>query len=246
MDGILASAPIADLLAMLVTAGLTVAFFMGIKRMAAKSRATNGQDSTVIKPSKEGVIITIARQHGSSGKQIGKIVAEKLEIPFYYKEMTALAAQESGLDKEFISDINANSPDVLRSLYLSCEVVQQAITAQDKIIRKIADNGSCVIVGRAADYVLRNYKDVVRIYIYAPEEYRVKRIMEVYGDSEEEAKKNLRRSDKARAAYYANISTQKWGDSKHYDLCVDSSIGVKQSADLIVSYVQAKTPSVNA
>ena len=245
VDGILASAPIADLLAMLVTAGLTVAFFMGIKRMAAKSRATNGQDSTVIKPSKEGVIITIARQHGSSGKQIGKIVAEKLEIPFYYKEMTALAAQESGLDKEFISDINANSPDVLRSLYLSCEVVQQAITAQDKIIRKIADNGSCLIVGRAADYVLRNYKDVVRIYIYAPEEYRVKRIMEVYGDSEEEAKKNLRRSDKARAAYYANISAQKWGDSKNYDLCVDSSIGVEQSADLIVSYVQALNPIKN-
>lgn len=159
--------------------------------------------------------------------------------------MTALAAQESGLDKEFISDINANSPDVLRSLYLSCEVVQQAITAQDKIIRKIADNGSCLIVGRAADYVLRNYKDVVRIYIYAPEEYRVKRIMEVYGDSEEEAKKNLRRSDKARAAYYANISAQKWGDSKNYDLCVDSSIGVEQSADLIVSYVQALNPIKN-
>lgn len=245
VNGILASAPIADLLAMLVTAGLTVAFFIGIKKMEAKSSATNGQDSTVIKPSKDGVIITIARQHGSSGKQIGKIVAEKLGIPFYYKEMTALAAQESGLDKEFISDINANSPDVLRSLYLSCEVVQQAITAQDKIIRKIADNGSCVIVGRAADYVLRGYKDVVRIYIYAPEEYRVKRIMEVYGDSEEEAKKNLRRSDKARAAYYANISAQKWGDSKNYDLCVDSSIGVEQSADLIVSYVQAKKPSEN-
>lgn len=245
VNGILVSAPIADLLAMLVTAGLTVAFFIGIKKMAAKSSATNGQDSTVIKPSKDGVIITIARQHGSSGKQIGKIVAEKLGIPFYYKEMTALAAQESGLDKEFISDINANSPDVLRSLYLSCEVVQQAITAQDKIIRKIADNGSCVIVGRAADYVLRGYKDVVRIYIYAPEEYRVKRIMEVYGDSEEEAKKNLRRSDKARAAYYANISAQKWGDSKNYDLCVDSSIGVEQSADLIVSYVQAKKPSEN-
>ena len=245
VNGILMSAPIADLLAMFVTAGLTIAFFMSIRKIAAKSSAASGQDSTVIKPSKEGVIITIARQHGSSGKQIGKVVAEKLGIPFYYKEMTALAAQESGLDKEFISDINANSPDVLRSLYLSCEVVQQAITAQDKIIRKIADNGSCVIVGRAADYVLRNYKDVVRIYIYAPEEYRVKRIMEVYGDSEEEAKKNLRRSDKARAAYYANISAQKWGDSKNYDLCVDSSIGVEQSANLIVSYVQALNPIKN-
>ena len=245
VNGILVSAPIADLLAMLVTAGLTIAFFMSIRKIAAKSSAASGQDSTVIKPSKDGVIITIARQHGSSGKQIGKVVAEKLGIPFYYKEMTALAAKESGLDKEFISDINANSPDVLRSLYLSCEVVQQAITAQDKIIRKIADNGSCVIVGRAAYYVLRGYKDVVRIYIYAPEEYRVKRITEVYGDSEEEAKKNLHRSDKARAAYYANISAQKWGDSKNYDLCVDSSIGVKQSADLIVSYVQAKKPSEN-
>lgn len=85
-----------------------------------------------MKPSKKGVIITIAREHGSSGKQIGKLVAEKLGIPFYYKEMTALAAQESGLDKEFISDINSNAPATLHSLYLSTEVVQQAIIAQDK------------------------------------------------------------------------------------------------------------------
>ena len=86
--------------------------------------------------------------------------------------MTALAAQESGLDKEFISDINADSPAVLRELYLGTEVVRQAVAAQEKVIRKIADNGACVIVGRAADYVLREYPNAVRVFLYAPMEFR--------------------------------------------------------------------------
>ena len=220
---------------MIVAVVLTVTFMKTLKNT---SRENAG--NTVIKPSKQGVIITIARQHGSSGKQIGKIVAEQLGIPFYYKEMTALAAQESGLDKEFISDINANAPETLHSLYLSTNVIQQAIVAQDKIIRKIADHGSCVIVGRAADYVLRDYENVVRIFISAPEEYRIKRIMEVYGDSEEKAKRNMRRSDNARSAYYENISGHEWGDSKNYNLCIDSSIGVENCAEIISAYIKAR------
>ena len=235
IEGILCAAPCADFLAMIVAVTLTVTFMKTLKTTSAEN---NG--NTVIKPSKKGVIITIARQHGSSGKQIGKIVAEKLGIPFYYKEMTALAAQESGLDKEFIADINANAPETLHSLYLSTNVIQQAIVAQDKIIRKIADNGSCVIIGRAADYVLRDYENVVRIFISAPEEYRIKRIMEVYGDSEEKAKRNMRRSDNARSAYYENISGHKWGDSKNYNLCIDGSIGVEKCAEIIFSYIKAR------
>lgn len=235
IGGILFAAPCADFLAMIVATLLTVTFMKTLKTTSAENIG-----NTVIKPSKKGVIITIARQHGSSGKQIGKIVAEKLGIPFYYKEMTALAAQESGLDKEFISDINANAPETLHSLYLSTNVIQQAIVAQDKIIRKIADNGSCVIVGRAADFVLCDYENVVRIFISAPEEYRIKRIMEVYGDSEEKAKRNMRRSDNARSAYYENISGQKWGDSKNYNLCIDSSIGVEKCAEIISAYIKAR------
>lgn len=156
--------------------------------------------ATILQPSKPGVIITIAREHGSSGKEIGRLAAKKLGIPFYYKEMTALAAQESGLDREFISDINKNAPKVLYNLYLSTKVVRLAVTAQHKIIEKIADNGSCVIVGRAADHVLKGRNNVVRIFVHAPEEYRIGRVMEIYGDSFEEAKENIRRSDKARAA----------------------------------------------
>ena len=195
------------------------------------------QSQPALKPSKPGVIITIAREHGSSGKQIGKLVAEKLGIPFYYKEMVALAAHESGLDREFISNIHKNAPDILRDLYLSSHPVQMAIAAQAKIIRKIADIGSCVIVGRAADYVLKDREDVIRIFIHAPKQYRVNRVMEVYGDTLNEARRNIHRSDRARAAYYRHISGRRWADGRHYNLSVDSSIGVQQTADLILSYI---------
>ena len=124
--------------------------------------------------------------------------------------------------------------------FVDTDVVLQAVVAQDEVIRKIADQGSCVIVGRAADYVLREYEDVVRIFIYAPEEYKMKRVMEVYGDTPEEAKKNIRRSDEARASYYKNISERTWGDRQNYDLLIDSSVGLEESANAIYHYIQAR------
>lgn len=193
-----------------------------------------------LQPSNPGVIITIARQHGSSGKQIGKLVAEQLGVPFYYKEMIALAAHESGLDAEFISDIHKNSPDLLRDLYLSTGAVRQAIDAQKKIIQRIADNGSCVIVGRAAGYVLRDYENVVRVFIHAPVKFRMRRVMEIYGDTPAEAKRNIHRSDKARAAYYHHISGKHWNNSKNYNLVLDSSFGIEKTVDTIVNFVSEK------
>lgn len=234
IQGILFAAPIADLVAAIVILGLTNSFFSSLK----KETTTQKENDIIMKPSCKGTIITIAREHGSAGKQIGKMVAQKLGIPFYYKEMTALAAQESGLDEIFISEINRNSPSVLHELYLSTNVIQQAVMAQEKIIREIADNGSCVIVGRAADYVLRDYEDVVRIFLYAPKDYRIKNIMEMYGDTKEEAISNIRHSDEARAAYYRNISGQIWGSAHNYDFCLDTSMGREKCADLICSYVK--------
>ena len=195
---------------------------------------------TVIQPSKPGVIITIARQHGSSGKEIGRAVAKRLGIPFYYKEMTALAAQESGLDKEFVSGINKNAPKILYNLYLSTKVVRLAVIAQHKIIEKLAENGSCVIVGRAADDVLKGHDNVVRIFIGAPIEYRIGRVMEIYGDTLEEAKENIRRSDKARAAYYHHISGKRWGEKKNYDLVIDASPGVQETCGRILQFLKSR------
>lgn len=235
IEGILYAAPISDIVAMIVTAILSVSFIRSLN----KSEATEA-NIAVLKPSKKGVIITIAREHGSSGKKVGRLVAERLGIPFYYKEMTALAAKECGLDKEFVAGINDNSPAVLHSLYLSTEVIQLAVRAQGKVIRRIANEGSCVIVGRAADYVLRDDPNLVRVFIYAPEEFRITQIMEGYGDSRDQAKRNIRRSDEARAAYYKKISGLSWGDKHNYDLMVDSSHGLEESAETICAFVREK------
>lgn len=234
IDGILYAAPIADVISLAVILVLTVHFFRGMEQNAPQEEA----EELVIKPSRPGVIITIAREHGSMGKQIGKLVAQQLNIPYYYKEMTALAAQESGLDKEFIADLNDNAPAVLHELYLSTNVVRQAIVAQEQIIRKIADNGSCVIVGRAADYVLRDYDNVVRVFIHAPRWYRIQKIMEMYGDSYEDAAVNIKHSDDARAAYYRNISGREWGSPKLYDLCINGAIGKEKCADMICKFAE--------
>ena len=233
IDGILYAAPVSDMVAVVVILGLTIPFF---KELNATEKAENTETGS-IKPSVPGPIITIAREHGTAGKQIGALVAKQLGIPFYYKEMTALAAQESGLDKNFISGLNDDGPNMLYDLYLSTNVVQRAVIAQEEVIRAIADNGSCVIVGRAADYVLRDYDNVIRVFIHAPKEYRVAKIMEMYGDNHEDAWRNIRHSDVARAGYYRNISGQNWGDPHNYHICLDASMGAEACVDYICRVV---------
>jgi cytidylate kinase len=240
VETILYAAPISDFIAMIVTAILSISFVKSLR--STEETETKPREEVVLKASKQGVIITIAREHGSAGKQIGEMVAKKLGIPFYYKEMMALAAQESGLHKEFIEEININSPAHFQKLYLSAEVVQRALAAQEKVIKRIAENGSCVIVGRAADYVLKDYDEVLRVFIYAPEEFRVNRIMQSYGDSYSEAVKNVKRSDEMRALYYKRISGQEWGDRRNYDLIVNSAMGLEESADMICQYALSKAP----
>lgn len=232
--GILVAAPLSDLVAGCVVLVLTIRFFKSLD-----VEKTENQDTIVMKQSKPGVILTIAREHGSCGKEIGRLVAEKLQIPFYYKEMTALAAQESGLAKEFVSDLNENSSKLFHRLYLSSDASKQAIIAQEQIIRKIADEGSCVIVGRAADYVLKDYDQVISIFMYAPKEVRIKNIMNMYQDTYEEAREHIQHSDETRACYYENIAGKPWKNIHNYDLCLDTSIGIEQAAICIVNYIES-------
>lgn len=233
INGALWAAPIADVIGIILSIILVAILFKKIRK-----NSSNVEEKEMnIKQSDKGVIITISREHGSQGKYIGELIAKKLNIPYYYKEMIGLAAKESGLDKDFISEINTNS-DPLHSLYLSTSPVGFAMQAQDQIIRKIAEKGSCVIVGRAADYVLRDNNNVVRIFIHAPKEYRIKNVMEMYGDSEKDATKNVEKSDKARSNYYKTISSLEWGNANNYDLSIDSSIGKDITVDIICDYIK--------
>ncbi len=232
VSGIFWAAPIADILTIMITAAVMVRVWKEL------SHGTKAQTPiTAIQPSRQGSIITIAREHGSAGKRIGQLTAQRLQIPCYYKELVAVAAQESGLAQEFISGINSGENAVMRELYLTDDPVKRAVSAQDKAIRKIADAGSCVLIGRSADYVLRNYKNVVRIFIYAPKSYRKKKIMEMYGDSPEAAQKSIARSDAARSAYCKSVSGQEWGDPHRYELCIDASMGEDAAANLICDYM---------
>ena len=230
VTGIFWAAPIADVLAIAATAAVMIQVW---KELGHGGKVKESE--AVIQPSRQGAVITIAREHGSAGKRIGQMAAEKLGIPCYYKELVALAAQESGLAQEFISGINSDENAVMRELYLTADPVKRAVAAQEKAIRHIADAGSCVIIGRSADYVLRGYQNVVRIFIYAPKSYREKKIMEMYGDSPEAAKKSIARSDAARSAYYKSVSGQEWGNPHGYELCIDASVGEEAAADLICS-----------
>ncbi len=237
VEGALYAAPVADLIGIIITTILLVLFFKKLD----KEEITGDSDAEIL-DSKNGVIITISRMHGSRGKYIGEQVAKKLNIPYYCKELTAIAAQESGLDKEFISKLNQKN-NVLHDLYLTTAPVKYAIEAQEKVIKKIASKGSCVIVGRAADYVLRDNKNVIRIFIYAPLDYRVDSVVEMYGDTKIEAKKNINRTDKHRASYYKLISNKTFGDVNNYDLCIDSSIGVDKTVEVICAFIKNKNRS---
>ncbi|MCM1541319.1 MAG: MATE family efflux transporter [Blautia sp.] len=236
VTGIFWAAPVADVLAAAITAAVMVRLW---KQLKEEDRSAVSGKVLPQYPAKPGVVVTISREHGSAGKRVGQLVAEKLGIPCYYKEMIAIAAHDSGLVEEFISNLNSDENAVMRELYLSSNVVQDAITAQAQAIHSLADAGSCVIVGRSADHVLRNYDNIVRIFITAPKEYRIKKVMEMYGDSEAQAGKSIERSDAARRSYYESITNKRWGDSHGYELCVDSSIGVEETAELVASYIKA-------
>ena len=188
-------------------------------------------------------IITIGREHGSGGRTIARIVAERLGYDYYDGELVALAAKQSGLSEDFLKsedekpkngfffgmDMNSLAPTTFDLAY----------NAQADAIRAIGDKGGAVIVGRCADYILHDYPNLVRVFIYADEEVRVKRITEEYQEaSGKDAAKLLARMDKKRAYYYNFNTQQSWGVAQNYDLCINSKIGLENVAGIIVNYAQ--------
>ena len=208
----------------------------------------------------ERTVITIGREFGSGGHEIGMKLAERLGIKCYDKELLELAAKESGLCEDlFASQDEKPTNSFLYSLvmdtystgYSSAAFADMPINhkiflAQFNSIKELAKEGSCVIVGRAADYILKDYDNVVRIFIHAPQDYRIQRVMDVYGDTPKEARVNIERSDKARASYYEHISGTHWGDARNYELTVDSSDGVEKTAQFIVRYITGHTQTDSA
>lgn len=182
-------------------------------------------------------ILTISREHGSNGKYIGKLVAKMLGIAYYDKEILAETAVRTGLAKEYIEDVSG--APAFKKIYLSTEPAREAIVKQAEVIRYIAGQGDCVIIGRGADYILRDYKNAVHVFIYADEQYKIDTIKKLYGDDEEAARRHMVRSDRARSQYYEFLSGRKWGERSNYDLCIDSSGSPEKAAEAIVYFVRS-------
>ena len=192
-------------------------------------------------------IITISREYGSGGRVIGELVAKELGVSFYDKILIDLVAKKSGFAIDYIKNAEEKvTPSFLFNLaangyYASTVFVNDGLPASDnlfilqsKIIREIAEKGPCVIVGRCADYILREYKDRMDVFVYAPLPSRVGRAVKEYGVPENSAEKTVQRNDKIRSRHYQYYVGAKWGDMRRYHLDIDSSVfGIEGTAAAI-------------
>lgn len=177
------------------------------------------------------LIISISRQHGTNGKEIGREVARRLGVKFYDKEEMKKYAVANSLAE------NTDDEELYR-FYLSLDVEKDAIIKQAETIKSIAREEDCVIVGRASDYILKDNPNLMKIFLYAPLEYRINKVQEMYKDTYQEAKKHVLDSDKSRSSYYEVISNQTWGNVSNYDLCLNCEIGNDKIVDIICSYIK--------
>ena len=171
-------------------------------------------------------VVTISREFGSGGRTIGRRLAEELGIPCYDAELIQKLAQESGFSESYIRDAGEYAPGGYLSLLsnrafaLTNEDVLWEL--QDQVITGLAEKGPCVIVGRCADYILRDTADCLKVFIHADMDFRAKRIVEVYGEREQSPEQRLRDKDKRRAAYHRFYTHMKWGHAQNYHICLDS------------------------
>ena len=199
----------------------------------------------------EKKIITISREFGSGGRTVGRQVAEKLGIPFYDEELVDHIALESGFAPHFIKEHGEHAPgQSIFSYAFAHQTVPGVLSGlstadflwnvQCEVILQLAEKGPCVIVGRNADYILKDRQDCLHTFIHADKEFRADRIVRLYGESEKSPATRLNEKDKRRSVNYRHYTGRTWGAAQNYDLCLNTSVlGVDYCADLIVSIVEA-------
>ncbi len=200
-------------------------------------------------------IITVGRQFGSGGREIGELVAQHFGIKCYDKELLSRAAKESGFCEEMIQNhderptnsflynlvMDTYSFGYNASSFVDMPISHKVFLAQFDTIKKIADEGPCVIVGRCADYALSDYDNVLNLFIYADEDAKIRRIKERFEDvkTDDQAKDMMNKKDKQRQSYYNYYSSKKWGRADSYDLCINSSkLGIDGTVKFIIQYIE--------
>lgn len=197
-------------------------------------------------------IITVSREFGSGGHEIGQKLAKEYDIPFYDKELISIASKNSGLSHEILEKFDeVQSSSLIYTLamgtypynetarmYMDMPLYQQVFMAQFDTIKKLASEGPCVIVGRCADYVLRERQNVINVFISADMQTKVDRISKLYNITSKQAIEKILKTDKKRSNYYRYYSEKKWGFIDNYDLCINSAkIGIDKSVEIIKDFI---------
>lgn len=193
------------------------------------------------------MIITIGRQHGSSGREIARLLAEKLNYKCYDKEIVDEAANHSDFSRDLIDafDEKRMYAFILHAggygLNENFRLNMQVVSAQFEAMRNIAEKGNCIFVGRCADYILRDHDDLISVFILGDMDERLKCLERRQGLDEVEARKKIKEVDKDRSSFYRYYSDQTWGDAQNYDMCINSSkLGVEGTVQVILDYIKAR------
>ena len=199
----------------------------------------------------DNIVITIARQYGSGGKTIGQMVAQELGIPFYSRDILRMASEDSGINEALFAQADeklkkTNLFRISRKVYNGELISPESddFTSNDnlfnyqaKVIKELAQTESCVIVGRCADYILKDYDNVMSVFVHADEQFCLDRAMERNSMTVKEMEKFIAKTDKYRGDYYRYYTGRDWNDARHYDLCINSGkLGFEKCKEEILSY----------
>ena len=243
--GVLSAGPVADGLAFILAAILLAREIKHLKNNGTEEVIVKKDEQNSIKP-ENNIVITIAREYGSGGRYIGKLVAERLGIKLYDKEFIAKIAEDTGLSSEYIEN-NEQKRNVLDSLnngyYAGLSNADELFVKESELIKKIAGTESCVIVGRCADFILKDNKNVLKVFINSDINDKIKRATEIYGMDTEKAEKEIARINKLRSNHYKYYTENEWNDPSNYDICINSdAIGIENSVELICNLANKLLP----
>ena len=243
IKGVLYAGPFADGLAFLISASLLVAEIKHFGKNKNKD-ITLSNNEKAKETLKDKITITISREYGSGGRYIGQLVADKLGIKLYDKEFVEKLAIETGLTEEYIenNEQKRNALDALNSgYYFGMNNSDELFIKESELIKEIANKESCVIIGRCADFILKDNSNVIKVFVYSNMEDEVKRATKFYGLDEKNAKKEIKRINKLRASHYKYYTEKEWKDNSNYDICINSDVlGVEKSAELICNLIEEK------
>ena len=243
LKGVLYSGPFADGLAF-VLAGILLIY--EVKHLNKKSEISNSlvDDTSTDNKLNKHMVITISREYGSGGRYVGRLVADKLGIKLYDKDFIEKLAAKTGLSGEYIenNEQRRNSLEIFNSGYYSgLNNSDELFIKESELIKEVVEQESCVIIGRCADFILKDRNDVIKVFIYSSSENKLKRVTEIYGIEKSRAEKEIKRINKLRANHYKYYTGKEWNNNSNYDICINSDdLGVEKTADLICKMVEEK------